>query len=464
MSGPLVSVIIPTYNGARFLGRAIRSVLDQTHPNLELIIVDDKSPDNTEEVVKQFDDPRIKYIRHEVNQGAGSARGAGRQNSSGEIIAFLDQDDVFHPEKLEAHVAFLAEHPEVGFTYNPYFELLPSSDAIRTVFQPPRNISLGELTVGFYLPPSAWVVRREWAFQEDIWDSHKRINGREIIICGRLFMAGCKFARVDRVLHYRGYHAGRRFTELEKNCEEELICQETIFSDSRCPADVLSLRPIANTVINLMWANDAFNQNDTTLGQKLVREAMRVNPFVHEGNPSFFLSFLMGYCVDDEYQDYETLLDKLFSQLPAEIPHTLSSYLWAISRGYLARGIRALIWDRPEDADRYFARAVELRFEIDEEFIQQATHELLGFELCYGNDATFEKLSTLCSYLGKLGGKRGANWLKGSYLVNKATQDDHNGKRKAAPRIVLDAIVSRPGYLFNRGIMSTLIKSILKSG
>jgi len=429
-----------------------------------LIIVDDKSPDNTEEVVKQFDDPRIKYIRHEINQGAGIARGTGRRNSSGAILAFLDQDDMFHPEKLEAHVAFLKEHPEVGFTYNPYFELVHSSEAIRTVWQPPKNISLAELTVGFYLPPSSWVVRREWAFQEYIWDSPPRLNGKEIIICGRLFMAGCKFARVDRVLHYRGYHAGRKFKGLEKNCEEELVCQETIFSDPSCPDDVLSMRPLANTVINLMWANDAFNQNDTVLGRKLIREALRINPAVFQGHPSLFMGFLMGYCVDDESQDYETLLEKLFSQLPPEIPNILSSYLWAISRGYLVRGMRAVIWGRPEDANHYFSKAAELTFEIDEEFIKQATHELLGYELCYGNDATFEMLSRLCSYLEKLGGKRGANWLKGNYLVTKANQDFHNGKRKAASGIILDAVASHPRYLFDRGVMSTLIKSVLGSG
>jgi len=464
MTGPLVSVIIPTYNGASFLGRAIRSVLDQTYSNLELIIVDDKSPDNTEETVRQFDDRRIRYFRHEINQGAGIARRTGRHNSSGEIIAFLDQDDRFHPEKLEAHVVFLAEHPEIGFTYNPYFELLHSSDGIRTVFQPPKYVSLAELTIGFYLPPSSWVMRREWAFREDAWDSHERIQGREIIICGRLFMAGCKFARIDRVLNYRGYHAGRMLTGLEKKCEDELACQETIFSDPRCPADVLSLRPLANAIINLMWANVAFNQNETILGQKFLRDAIRANPAVVHGNPSLFISFLVGYCIDNESQDYGYLLEKLFSQLPPETPYALSSYFWAISRGYLARGVRAVIWDRPEDANRYLAKAAELKFEIDEEFIQRAASELIGYELCHGRDAVFELLSRVCAYIEKFDGKRGANWLKGNYLINKASQDYCNGNRKAVPGIILDAIASHPRYLFNRWVMLTLIKSFFESG
>jgi glycosyltransferase involved in cell wall biosynthesis len=461
MARPLVSVIIPTYNGASFLGRTIRSVLDQTYPNFELIIVDDMSPDNTGDVVKQFDDRRIQYIRHEINQGAATARATGRYASSGEIIAFLDQDDRFHPEKLEVHVEFLEKHPDVGFTYNPYFELVHSSDAVRTVWLPPKNISLAELTLGFYLPPSSWVVRREWAFHEEIWNAHASLRGREIVVCGRLFMAGCKFARVDRVLHYRGYRAGRKVKELDRNCTDELACQEVIFSDPRCPADVLNLRPIANTIINLMWANVAFTQSETSLGRKFLWDIAQVNPSAFWGRHSLFMSFLMGYCVDDESYDYETLLDLLFSQLPPEVPENLSNYLWAVSRGNFVRGVRAFIWDRPADAERYFAKAVEHNFDVDEAFVQQVTHELLGYEMVHGVSATLAMLSRISSSLKKFMGKRAVKWFKGSYLINQANQNYIHGRLGAVPGNILSATVNHPGYLLDRGVILTLIKSIM---
>lgn len=461
MSGPLVSVIIPTYGGASFLGRAIRSILDQTYSNLELIIVDDKSPDDTAEVVQQFDDPRIKYIRHEVNQGAATARGTGRRNSSGAIIAFLDQDDRFHPEKLEKHVTFLENHPDIGFTYNSYFELVQSSDEIRSVWQPPKNISLAELTVGFYLPPSSWVVRREWAFIEEIWDAHASLRGREIVVLARLFMSGCKFARVDGVLHYRGYHARRKVRELEQNCKDELECQEIVFSDPRCPADLLNLKPVANTIINLMWANVAFTQNETGLGRKFLWDVAQANPSAFWGRPSLFMSFLMGYCVDDESYDYEELLDIIFSQLPAEVPDALPSYLWAFARGNCVRGVRALIWDRPEDAKRFFSCAAGHDFRVDEAFVQQSTHELLGYQMGNGSDETISKLSTLSSSLVKFLGRRGANWIMGGYLVNNAGQNYQMGLSRAAVGNILKAIIRRPRYLLDRGVISTLLKSIL---
>jgi len=101
---PTVSVIIPTYNRAHLVGRAIRSVLNQTFQDFEIIVVDDGSTDNTEEVVKGFNDPRIRYIRHEYNRGGSAARNTGIRAARGEYIAFLDSDDEWLPQKLERQV------------------------------------------------------------------------------------------------------------------------------------------------------------------------------------------------------------------------------------------------------------------------------------------------------------------------------------------------------------------------
>ncbi len=109
MYSPLISVIIPAYNQADFLGKAIQSVFDQTYSNFELIVVNDASSDHTSEVIKQFDDPRLKNIVHKKNRGLPGTRNTGIRAASGEIIALLDSDDIFHPEKLEAHVDFLSD-------------------------------------------------------------------------------------------------------------------------------------------------------------------------------------------------------------------------------------------------------------------------------------------------------------------------------------------------------------------
>lgn len=115
---PLVSVVTPTYNRAASLREAIESVQAQTYPHWELIIVDDGSTDGTRQLVEQCQarDPRIRYV-HQANDGSAPARKHGIGLAQGEFIAFIDDDDLWLPDKLRRQVAFLQEHPAVAFLY-----------------------------------------------------------------------------------------------------------------------------------------------------------------------------------------------------------------------------------------------------------------------------------------------------------------------------------------------------------
>ncbi|MEW5685525.1 MAG: glycosyltransferase family 2 protein [Pseudomonadota bacterium] len=99
-----MSVVIPAFNRERTLPRAVRSVLQQGYANLELIVVDDCSTDRTAEVMAQFDDPRLRYVRLERNQGAAGARNEGIRQARGEYVAFQDSDDEWLADKLEKQV------------------------------------------------------------------------------------------------------------------------------------------------------------------------------------------------------------------------------------------------------------------------------------------------------------------------------------------------------------------------
>lgn len=115
---PKVSVIIPTYNRAKQVRYAVWSVLEQAYRDFELIVVDDCSEDNTEEVVKRFKDTRVKYIRLGENSGSSTEpRNIGIRESKGEYVAFLDSDDCWFTDKLEKQVKVLEENPEVGLVY-----------------------------------------------------------------------------------------------------------------------------------------------------------------------------------------------------------------------------------------------------------------------------------------------------------------------------------------------------------
>jgi len=114
---PLVSVIIPTYNRAKLLPRAIKSVLGQTYKNIELVIVDDCSTDDTRAVIKNFsqNDKRIKYLFHKKNKGAAAARNTGIKASGGKYIAFQDSDDKWIHDKLEKQMEIFNNFPNRNF-------------------------------------------------------------------------------------------------------------------------------------------------------------------------------------------------------------------------------------------------------------------------------------------------------------------------------------------------------------
>ncbi len=115
-----VSVILPTYNRAEILKKAIDSVLAQTYQKLELVVVDDGSTDNTQELVRSYDDSRVRYVYTELNRGAAAARNYGIAQASPEAayIAFEDSDDLWHPDKLEKQIREMEKHPEAGFCYH----------------------------------------------------------------------------------------------------------------------------------------------------------------------------------------------------------------------------------------------------------------------------------------------------------------------------------------------------------
>lgn len=115
----LVSIITPVYNSERYIGETIKSVLAQTYSNWEMLIADDCSKDNTANIIKEFNDPRIKYFRLEKNSGAAVARNKALEKAQGKYIAFLDADDMWKPDKLEKQLNFMIEN-KVGFSFTGY--------------------------------------------------------------------------------------------------------------------------------------------------------------------------------------------------------------------------------------------------------------------------------------------------------------------------------------------------------
>lgn len=124
-----VSVVIPAYNRARLLPEAVNSVLAQTYQDFELIVIDDGSTDNTQEVARSFP-PRVQYFR-QANAGLSAVRNRGVELATGEYIVFLDSDDALLEQALEKGVAFLDQHPEVAFCHGQVYTIDEHSRPLR---------------------------------------------------------------------------------------------------------------------------------------------------------------------------------------------------------------------------------------------------------------------------------------------------------------------------------------------
>lgn len=136
----LVSIITPTYNCGRFIAETIESVLAQSYPNWEMLIVDDYSTDNTKDIVSNYNDSRIKYHRLEFNSGAAISRNTALKMAKGRWIAFLDSDDIWHPQKLEHQLEFMVKN-EYSFSYHKYEEIDECGKHLGRFISGPKHIS-----------------------------------------------------------------------------------------------------------------------------------------------------------------------------------------------------------------------------------------------------------------------------------------------------------------------------------
>jgi glycosyltransferase involved in cell wall biosynthesis len=142
MSAPLVSVIIPAYNAARYLPATLQSCFDQTYPHLEIIVVDDGSSDETAQLMAGY--PSVQYIR-QANQGPAIARNTGMEQARGDYLQFLDADDLLLPPKIERCLAGFEAHPQAGVVYCDYEYRTPDLQALSPVPKPHHTQPQGKI-------------------------------------------------------------------------------------------------------------------------------------------------------------------------------------------------------------------------------------------------------------------------------------------------------------------------------
>ena len=277
-STPLISVIMPAYNRAALIGGAVDSVLAQTWPNVELIVVDDGSSDNTVQVLEQYTD-RITLIRQE-NAGPSAARNKGLAAANGEYIAFLDSDDYWYPETLATLAAYLLDHPNVDMVCGGWDYIDEQGQVIQESVNPKvhetdiRVDFFGALVLGNLFPIHSLLLRQHCFDRAGFFDPELHAM-EDWDLWLRMAAAGCRFRAIEPPLaRYRRH--GECITLEPKRMEASASAiLEKIFSNDQVENRYGHLRPYSLAEIQLGMVDYFLLGNDPASARAYTRKATK---------------------------------------------------------------------------------------------------------------------------------------------------------------------------------------------
>ncbi len=192
-----VSVIVPVYNSSKYLEECINSVIKQSYKNLEIIIVNDKSTDNSLSIINSFNDKRIKVINLKENSGVSIARNKGVEVSTGDLICFLDSDDYWNLKKIERQVKFIKNK---AFIYSDY-EFLKGTKRHRV--KVPKTITYKEAIKNTTIFTSTVMFNMEYLTKEDIYMPNVKLGQDSSTWWKVLKKAGIAYGENDVLSIYR---------------------------------------------------------------------------------------------------------------------------------------------------------------------------------------------------------------------------------------------------------------------
>lgn len=256
-SGPCVSVIIPTFNNGRFLPRTLESICQQTWQNIEVLLIDDGSTDNTADLLPTEwpATVRFHYLR-QTNQGVCAARNAGLRLAQGEFILFLDGDDLLLPTKLADQVAFLQTHPKVGAVHSGW-HLVNAQDEQTGLVEPWHTAPKLDLLTWLLWKPvflGAMLFRQVWLRRVEPFDTTLR-QAEDTDLLWRLSLAGCQMAWLKQPTVCYRQHGSSTTQNGRQQAKDLTAVLDKFFAAPRLPWQVrlLEKRVRYYTTLWLVW-------------------------------------------------------------------------------------------------------------------------------------------------------------------------------------------------------------------
>ena len=314
---PYASFIIPTYNRADLLQAAVASLLAQTRGDLEVIVVDDGSTDDTAAVIQPFlADRRLRYLT-QTNQGRSAARNHGAQLAHGQFLGFLDSDDLQLTAALEAHQRWLVQDPRLALMIGGYEYIDENGGAIgrRLPWTESSDLGLGQWIFNCFGVHGAFLLRRDWFEQVHGYDTDPNIDlSEDWDLFLRLAQAGCPMGWTREIVCQYRQHPGNSIHSLARHRDSSLRALEKVFRRPDLPSEIARLAPQAKAWVYVVFARRAFAAGLTQWAVQYLQQALDLDPA------------LAG---DRRPQLLETLFtpDMLGQQADADMPAAVASHL-----------------------------------------------------------------------------------------------------------------------------------------
>jgi len=312
-----INIIIPAYNQAQYVGQAIQSVLDQTFPDFELVVVDDGSTDDTPEVLAGFLDLRLRVIR-QANSGLSAARNTGLRESSAPLVTFLDADDLFLPNKLAVLGAFLESHPQVGLVSGGMQFVDKDGRLLGQKAAAPASLALSELLLGNPLPVGGVLLRRVWLDRVGVFDESLRAC-EDWDLWLRMASAGCQLAWVEQAMVAYRIHPEQMTQESGRMRKAMLSVLDKFFNRPDLAAHLIECQNRAYASALVKAAGRAYHSGEFQAAQCDLAEAVRLDPSLAHARYRRLVELLMGWAHAPQSPDPAAYLRNVSHHLPASL-------------------------------------------------------------------------------------------------------------------------------------------------
>ena len=272
---PWVSIVIPAYNHATYLDQAVQSILKQDYNNVELIVLDDGSTDNTLEVLSKYED--LFFWESQQNMGQANTLNKGWRMAKGEILGFISADDALLPGAVSKAVDCLKSNPDAVLSYSDFNLIDADSRVIRRVRTP--EFSYDNMVVKITCPPGPGAFFRRSAFEVvGLWDNSLKIM-LDYDYWLRLGLIG-RFVRIPEVLaQYRVHDSSQTFAGVdESKAREPVLIISRLFDTQPLPQRLLNRKSEALSNAHLVNAQLDFRAGRCKLGYANLRRAFSLHP------------------------------------------------------------------------------------------------------------------------------------------------------------------------------------------